>query len=64
MTALTQSLPERKLKVNTIKFNEITRSEILKFSTRFHNEPTKKLMNVLDSFKTIKVNNVVETYEK
>lgn len=64
MTALTQSLPDRKLKINTIKLDELAKSEIFRCSTRFHNEPTQKLMNFLKTLKTIEVNKVVDSYEK
>lgn len=59
MTALTQSLQDRKLKVNTIKLDDLTRSEIVRVSTRFHNEPTKKLMEFLDSLKTIQIKDII-----
>jgi len=64
MTALTQSLQDRKLKVNTIKLDELVKSEIVRVSTRFHNEPTKKLMEFLESMKTIEVNKIICSYEK
>jgi len=64
MTALTQSLQDRKLKVNTIKLDELVKSEIVRVSTRFHNEPTKKLMEFLESMKTIEVNKIIFSYEK
>jgi len=64
MTALTQSLKDRKLKVNNTNFNELVKSEIVRVSTRFHNDPTKKLMEILDSLKTIEINKVIESYEK
>jgi type I restriction enzyme S subunit len=59
MTALTQSLQDRKLKVNTIKLDDLTRSEIVRVSTRFHNEPTKKLMEFLDNLKTMQIKDII-----
>lgn len=59
MTALTQSLQDRNLKINTIKLDELVKSEVVRVSTRFHNEPTKKLMEFLDSLKTIQIKDVI-----
>lgn len=59
MTALTQSLQDRKLKINTIKLDELVKSKILRVSTRFHNEPTKKLMEFLETLKTIEIKDII-----
>lgn len=59
MTALTQTLQDRKLKINTIKLDELVKSEIVRVSTRFHNEPTKKLMEFLDSLETIQIKDII-----
>jgi len=59
MTACTQSLEDRKLKVFETSFFELTRSSILRDSTRYHNPPTKKLMDFLESMKTIEVQDII-----
>ena len=43
-------------------FNEFLRSSIFRFSIRFHNQPTKELMDFMDKIKTLKVkDNIRET---
>lgn len=64
MTAGTQIAKNRILRAFEIDFNKLTRSNILRFSTRFYNTPTKKLMDFLDSIKTLQVKDVVESFEK
>ncbi len=59
MSAGTQFLPERKLKVFNINFSDLSKSDIFRFSTRFHNSPTQKLMKILDNIKTFKLKNII-----
>ena len=59
MTAGTQIADNRTLRVFETDFVGLARSEILRFSTRYHNLPTKKLMEILDGIETVKVVNVL-----
>ena len=59
MTSGTQAAQNRTLKTFETDFNEFSRSGILRFSTRFHNTPTKKLMDFLDKIKTLQVKDVI-----
>jgi len=59
MTAGTQIAKNRALRAFETDFSEFSKSGILRFSTRFHNRPTKKLMDFLDNIKTIRVNDVI-----
>jgi type I restriction enzyme, S subunit len=59
MTAGTQIAKERRIRVFKTKFSTICRSNILRFSTRYHNPPTKKLMGILDNINTIKVKDIL-----
>jgi type I restriction enzyme S subunit len=59
MTAGTQIADNRTLRVFETDFVGLARSEILRFSTRYHNPPTKKLMKILDGIKTVKLANVL-----
>lgn len=59
MTAGTQIAQNRTLRIFETDFEELSRSEILRFSTRFHNPPTKKLMDFLDSIETLQVKDVL-----
>jgi len=59
MTAGTQVAQNRTLRVFETDFKELSRSEIVRFSTRFHNPPTKKLMDFLDSIETLKVKDIL-----
>lgn len=59
MTAGTQKSKDRKIKLFETSFQEISRSSILRFSTRYHNLPTKNLMNILDNIKTIQIKNIL-----
>ena len=64
MTAGTQIADNRTLRVFETDFAGLARSEILRFSTRYHNLPTKKLMEILDEIETVKVKDIVSSYEK
>jgi len=64
MTAGTQVAKDRALRTFENNFSELSRSGILRFSTRFHNIPTKKLMDFLDHVDTLSVKDVVKSYEK
>ena len=64
MTAGTQIAQDRKLRTFETDFSEFSRSGILRFSTRFHNIPTKKLMDFLDHIDTLPVKDAVKSYEK
>ncbi len=64
MTAGTLIAQNRTLRVFETDFEELARSGIVRFSTRFHNPPTKKLMDFLDSIETLQVKDIVESYEK
>ena len=59
MSAGTQNAKERKLRTFEIDFAKITRSKILRFSTRYHNPPTIKLMDFLDKIDTLLVRDVL-----
>jgi len=59
MTAGTQIAQSRTLRVFETDFQELSRSGIVRFSTRFHNPPTKKLMDFLDSIETIQVKDIL-----
>lgn len=64
MTAGTQIAQNKSLRVFETNFDKLSRSAILRSSTRYHNPPTHKLMTFLDSIDTVKVKDVIETYEK
>jgi len=64
MTAGTQIAKNRTLRAFEADFYEFSRSGILRFSTRFHNTPTKKLMNILDSIDTLQVKDIIADYQK
>ncbi|KLI43775.1 hypothetical protein SZ52_03330 [Brachyspira hyodysenteriae] len=64
MTAGTQIADNRTFKVFNTDFADFSKSDIMRFSTRFHNTPTKKLMNILNDIDTIKVKNIIFEYEK
>ncbi len=59
MTAGTQIAKDRTLRVFETDFKELSRSNILRFSTRYHNPPTKKLMDFLDSIETLQVKDIL-----
>jgi len=59
MTAGTQVAQNRALRFFEIDFEELSKSRILRFSTRFHNPPTKKLMDFLDSIETLQVKDIL-----
>jgi type I restriction enzyme, S subunit len=64
MTAGTQFAQNRTLRAFKTDFEELSRSGIVRFSTRFHNPPTKKLMDFLNSIKTLQVKDIVRGFEK
>lgn len=59
MTAGTQIALNRKLRVFKTNFENLARSSTVRFSTRFHNQPMKKLMDFLDSMETLQVKDVL-----
>jgi type I restriction enzyme S subunit len=59
MTAGTQIAQNRTLRVFETGFEKLARSGIIRFSTRFHNPSTKKLMDFLDCIETLQVKDVV-----
>lgn len=64
MTAGTQIAHDRPLRCFETDFKELSNSKILRCSTRYHNPPTKKLMNFMARIDTLKAKDVVESYEK
>lgn len=48
MTAGTQSAQAKTLKVFEVDFDELPKNKVVRFSTRYHNPPTKKLMDFLN----------------
>lgn len=64
MTAGTQKSKSKELKTFNIDLKSISSSETLRFSTRFHNTTTKKLMKVLNNIDTIDVKDVVYEHDK
>ena len=64
MIAQTQKLKKRKLKIFNTDLNELIKSENYRVSTRFHNLPTKKLMEILESMKTITIDKIIDSYVK
>ncbi len=59
MTAGTQISQSKGLRVFQTNFKELSKSSILRFSTRFHNPPTKKLMSFLDGLDTLQVKDIL-----
>ncbi len=59
MTAGTQIAENKKLRVFKTDFYNFSRSSILRCSTRFHNIPTRSLMNFLDKIKTLYVKDII-----
>lgn len=59
MTVGTQIAQNRTLRNFKTNLEELSRSEILRFSTRFHNPPTKKLMDLLNNIGTLQVKDVL-----
>lgn len=59
MTAGTQIANDKTLRVFDIDFAGLARSKILRFSTRYHNPPTRKLMDILDGIETVKVKDII-----
>ncbi len=64
MTAGTQIGNDKKLRIFETDFSEFAKSQILRFSTRFHNPPTKRLMEILDNIEIIKVEKIIDSFEK
>jgi len=59
MTAGTQAAQNRTLRTFETDFSELSRSNILRFSTRFHNTPTRKLMDFFDVIKTLHIKDII-----
>ncbi len=59
MTAGTQVAQNKTLGVFETDFEKLSRSGTLRFSTRFHNPPTQKLMDFLESIETLQVKDVL-----
>lgn len=59
MTAGTQQSNEKIFKTFTVNFLDFSKSKILRFSSRFHNLSTKKLMEILRKIKTLQVKNII-----
>ncbi len=59
MTAGTQIAENKKLRTFESNFQDLSRSNILRFSTRFHNPPTRKLMDFLDGIKILQVKDIL-----
>ncbi|MEI2635744.1 MAG: restriction endonuclease subunit S [Methylotenera sp.] len=59
MSATTQDSQSRSLKIFETNFSELSKSGITRFSTRFHNPPTKKLMLLLENIDTLQVKDVL-----
>ena len=59
MTAGTQNSKEKTLRKFNVNFREFSKSNILRFSTRYHNLPTKKLMNILLNMNTLQVKDIL-----
>jgi len=59
VTAGTQSAQNRRLRLFQTDFSEFSKSDILRFSTRYHNISTKKLMEFLDSIKTLEIKDIL-----
>ncbi len=60
MTAGTQSATTKPFRIFKTNFKNLNKSYNLRFSTRFHNEPTKKLMSILNNIKTIKLKYILK----
>lgn len=59
MTAGTQICDSKPFRIFKINFKDFSNSYDLRFSTRFHNKITKKLMNILSNLKTQKLKDIV-----
>lgn len=59
MTAGTQKSKNKGLRIFNIDLNSVNSSKTMRFSTRFHNTITKKLMNIVNNIDTICVNDVI-----
>jgi len=59
MTAGTQNSKEKKIRSFMTDFKDLSKSKILRFSTRYHNATTKKLMRILFNMNTLKVKDIL-----
>lgn len=59
MTAGTQIAKPKEVRIFQVSFADFAKSNTLRFSSRFHNEATKKLMKILSKIKTIKVSDIL-----
>jgi len=59
MTAGTQIAKDRDIRLFQANLGEIVRSNILRFSTRYHNTPTKILMDLIDTINTFKIKDIL-----
>lgn len=59
MTAGTQIAQDKTLQVFDTDFGHLSRNESIRFSTRFHNPPTKSLMDFMDSIDTLQVKDII-----
>jgi len=59
MTAGTQFAKNRELRTFETNFVDLSRSSILRFSTRYHNPPTKSLMDFLANTETLQVKDIL-----
>lgn len=60
MTVLTQKCENVGLRTYTLDFDEFKNSKILRFSTRYHTKYTQQLSDILNSTKTLKVNEIIK----
>jgi len=59
MTAGTQNAKDKILRVFKTDFKELSKSNILRFSTKYHNPPTKKLMGILFNMNKLHVKDIL-----
>lgn len=59
MTAGTQIAQSKTFKAFKIDFSEFVKSDILRFSTRFHNTSTEKLTGILNKIKIIRISDII-----
>ena len=59
MTAGSQIAEARSLRIFKTNFYEIARGSINRFSTRYHNPPTKNLMDLIDKLVTLRVKDIL-----
>jgi restriction endonuclease S subunit len=63
MTAGTQKSNEKKTSIFKINFSELENSETFRFSSRFHRPEVKKIKDILNKFKLIKVKSFIKNNE-